>query len=140
VRETRKLVAILAADVVGFSRLMGEDGSGTAPAVSEHWEAARPIVAGLGAAPSRQQATAPCWSFLPGVAARLEGICDPGGVPISGAAYDHIRGRIDADFVDPGEKRPITKRTVGSVFLEFLVGHPQGFVAAPHRKLRRQEP
>ncbi|MGA9850029.1 MAG: tetratricopeptide repeat protein, partial [Roseiarcus sp.] len=38
------------------------------------------------------------------IAARLEGICEPGGVLISGAAYDHVRGRIDAHFVDLGEK------------------------------------
>ena len=38
------------------------------------------------------------------IAARLEGICEPGGVLISGAAYDHVRGRIDADFVDLGER------------------------------------
>ena len=38
------------------------------------------------------------------IAARLEGICEPGGVLISGTAYDHVRGRIDADFVDLGEK------------------------------------
>ena len=38
------------------------------------------------------------------IAARLESICEPGGVLISGAAYDHVRGRIDADFVDLGEK------------------------------------
>ena len=38
------------------------------------------------------------------IAARLEGICDPGDVLISGAAYDHVRGRIDARFVDLGEK------------------------------------
>src|SRR5208282_6398920 len=43
--ETRKLVAILAADVVGYSRLMGEDEAGTARAVREHRDAARPIVA-----------------------------------------------------------------------------------------------
>ncbi len=38
------------------------------------------------------------------IAARLEGLCEPGGVLISGAAYEHIRGRIDAHFVDLGEK------------------------------------
>src|SRR5271156_3278801 len=38
------------------------------------------------------------------IAARLEGLCEPGGVLISGAAYDHVRGRIDADFVDLGDK------------------------------------
>ena len=38
------------------------------------------------------------------IAARLEGICEPGGVLISSTAYDHVRGKIDADFVDLGEK------------------------------------
>ena len=42
--ETRKLAAILAADVVGYSRLMGEDEAGTARAVREHREAATAIV------------------------------------------------------------------------------------------------
>ena len=41
----RRLAAVLAADVVGYSRLMGEDEAGTARAVREHREAARPIVA-----------------------------------------------------------------------------------------------
>ena len=38
------------------------------------------------------------------IAARLEGICEPGGVLISSTAYDHVRGKIDAEFVDLGEK------------------------------------
>ncbi len=58
--ETRKLAAIMAIDVVGYSLLMGEDEAGTARAVREHREAgtalgvrehreaARPVVAGLG--------------------------------------------------------------------------------------------
>src|ERR1700693_2650521 len=46
--ETRRLAAIMAVDVVGYSRLMGEDEAGTAQAVREHREAARPMVAGLG--------------------------------------------------------------------------------------------
>ena len=41
----RRLAAILAADVAGYSRLMGEDEAGTARAVREHRDAARPIVA-----------------------------------------------------------------------------------------------
>jgi class 3 adenylate cyclase len=45
---TRRLAAIMAIDVVGYSRLMGDDESGTVRAVREHREAARPIVAGLG--------------------------------------------------------------------------------------------
>ena len=46
--ETRKLAAIMAVDVVGYSRLMGEDEEGTAKAVREHRKAAAPIVAGFG--------------------------------------------------------------------------------------------
>ncbi len=45
---TRRLAAIMAIDVVGYSRLMGEDEAGTAVSVREHRDAARPIVAGLG--------------------------------------------------------------------------------------------
>ena len=46
--ETRKLAAIMAVDVVGYSRLMGEDEAGTARVVREHRDAARPLVAGKG--------------------------------------------------------------------------------------------
>ncbi len=152
---TRRLAAIMAIDVVGYSRLMGEDESGTARAVREHREAARPIVAGLGGRivktmgdglllefPSvvaavecaiaiqklmveRNGETAEAKRIVyrigvnlgdvlvdgddilgdgVNIAARLEGICEPGGVLVSGTAYDHVRGRIDADFVDVGEK------------------------------------
>ena len=63
--ETRKLAAILAADVVGYSRLMGEDEAGTARAVRERREAAAPIVSGLlAAAWSRQRAMAFLFGFL----------------------------------------------------------------------------
>ena len=44
----RRLAAILAADIVGYSRLMGEDEADTARAVRERREAAQPIVANLG--------------------------------------------------------------------------------------------
>ena len=152
---TRRLAAIMAVDVVGYSRLMGEDEAGTALAVREHREAARPIVAGLGGrivktmgdglllefpsvvaavecAIAIQKLMAERNAEMPeakrivyrigvnlgdvliegddilgdgvNIAARLEGICEPGGVLISGTAYDHVRGKIDADFVDLGEK------------------------------------
>jgi class 3 adenylate cyclase len=45
---TRRLAAILAADVVGYSRLMGDDEAGTARAVRDHREAAAPIVRAFG--------------------------------------------------------------------------------------------
>ena len=151
----RRLAAILAADVVGYSRLMGEDEAETARAVREHREAARPIVASHGGRivkttgdglllefPSvvaavecaiaiqklmvERNAETPEAKRIVyrigvnlgdvlvegddilgdgvNIAARLEGIAEPGGIFISGAAYDHVRGRIDAHFVDLGEK------------------------------------
>ena len=151
----RRLAAILAVDIVGYSRLMGEDEAGTARGVREHRDAARPIVAGLGGRivkttgdglllefPSvvaavecaiaiqklmvQRSAETPEAKRIVyrigvnlgdvliegddilgdgvNIAARLEGLCEPGGVLISGAAYEHIRGRIDAEFVDLGEK------------------------------------
>jgi class 3 adenylate cyclase len=38
------------------------------------------------------------------VAARLEGICESGGICISGSAYEHIQARIAADFADLGDQ------------------------------------
>jgi len=38
------------------------------------------------------------------VAARLEGISEPGGVCLSGAAYEQVRDKIKETFVDLGEK------------------------------------
>ena len=45
---SRKLAAILAADVVGYSRMMGEDEAGAASLVRERREAAQPIIAAHG--------------------------------------------------------------------------------------------
>src|SRR5215472_18906715 len=42
---TRRLTAILAADMAGYSRLMGEDEAGTAQALREHRSIADPLVA-----------------------------------------------------------------------------------------------
>lgn len=38
------------------------------------------------------------------VAARLEALADPGGICISSAVLDQVRGRVDLSFVDLGEK------------------------------------
>jgi class 3 adenylate cyclase/TolB-like protein len=150
----RRLAAILAADIVGYSRLMGEDEAGTARAVSEHREVARPIVASFSGRIVKTTGDGVLLEFpsivaavecaiaiqklmvernaeTPGdkrivyrigvnlgdvlsegddilgdgvnIAARLEGICEPGGVLLSSSAYDHVRGKIDADFIDLGE-------------------------------------
>jgi class 3 adenylate cyclase len=48
INAARRLAAILAADVVGYSRLMGEDEADTAKIVRERREASAPIVRSLG--------------------------------------------------------------------------------------------
>ena len=151
----RKLAAILAADVVGYSRLMGEDEAGTAKLVRERREASTPIVRSFSGRLVKTMGDGVLLEFpsvvaaiecaiiiqkmmaernaglLEGkrilyriginlgdilvdgedilgdgvnVAARLEGICKPGGVCISGSAYDHVGGRIVAEFADLGEQ------------------------------------
>jgi len=42
--STRRLAAILAADIAGYSRLMGLDEAGTVQALREHRAAADPII------------------------------------------------------------------------------------------------
>jgi adenylate cyclase len=152
---TRRLAAILALDVVGYSRLMGADEAGTARAAREHRRAARPIVdrfggrivktmgdgmllgfpsviAAVECALAIQRQSAGRNSGAPeskrivyrigvnlgdvliegedilgdgvNIAARLEGLCEPGGVLISGSAFDQVEGKIDAAFLDLGEQ------------------------------------
>jgi len=38
------------------------------------------------------------------VAARLEGIAEPGGICVSSSAYDQVRGRVAVEFADLGEQ------------------------------------
>jgi TolB-like protein/Flp pilus assembly protein TadD len=38
------------------------------------------------------------------IGARLEGVCKPGGVCLSGAAYEQVRDRVKESFIDLGEK------------------------------------
>src|SRR6516165_5081480 len=38
------------------------------------------------------------------VAARLEGIAQPGGICLSSSAYDQVRGKVPVDFTDLGEQ------------------------------------
>ena len=152
---TRRLAAILAADVVGYSRLMGQDEAGTARAVREGHEASTPIVAGHGGRIVKTTGDGLLMEFPSVVAAvecaiaiqklmternaetpedmrilyriginlgdvliegddivgdgvniasQLESVCEPGGIYVSGTAYDHVRGRVDANFADLGEK------------------------------------
>jgi TolB-like protein len=53
------------------------------------------------------------------VAARLEGIAEPGGICVSSSAYEQVRGRVSVEFTDLGEQtlkniaRPIRAYAVG---------------------------
>ena len=53
------------------------------------------------------------------VAARLEGIAEPGGICVSSSAYEQVRGKVPVDFTDLGEQalkniaRPIRTYAVG---------------------------
>ena len=51
------------------------------------------------------------------IAARLEGICEPGGVLISSTAYDHVRGKIDDEFHRFGREAPKEHRAPGAGLL-----------------------
>jgi len=53
------------------------------------------------------------------IAARLEGIAEPGGICLSSSAYDQVRGKVPVDFTDLGEQtlkniaRPIRAYAIG---------------------------
>jgi len=150
----RRLAAVLAADVAGYSRLMGADEVGTLsvlkavrgelvdPEIAEHKgrivkttgdgmlvefassvDAVTCAIAIQRRMAERAASTADSQLryriginigdiiidaddiFGDGVniAARLEGIAEPGGVCISSSAYEQVRGKVNADFVDLGE-------------------------------------
>jgi TolB-like protein/class 3 adenylate cyclase len=155
-RVGRRLSAIVAADVAGYSRLMHHDEEAThakltalladavEPAISEHGgrivkntgdgflaefssavEAVRAAIQfqtrieefTIGDAEDRRIAfrvgvnigdviAEPHDIFGDGVniAARLEGIADPGGICISSSAYDQVRGKVGVEFSDMGEQ------------------------------------
>jgi TolB-like protein/class 3 adenylate cyclase len=155
--ETRKLVAILVADVVGYSRLAGADEERTLarlrglrsdlidPAIAVHHgrivkrtgdgsiiefrsvvdavRCAIEVQTGLiernaGLPPERriefrvgihvgdvvEEADGDLMGDGVNIAARLEAVCEPGGVCLSGAAYEQVRDRVKERFVDLGEK------------------------------------
>ena len=155
-RVERRLAAILAADVAGYSRLMGPDEVGTARKLREHRAVTDALVAkhggrivkttGDGALlefPSvvdavdcavavqavmarRNEGVAVDRRMLfriginlgdiliegddilgdgVNIAARLEGIAEPGGICISASAYDQVRGKVSVEFADIGEQR-----------------------------------
>ena len=161
-RVQRRLAAILAADVAGYSRLMGEDEEGTLAALTAHrTELIEPCIAGhrgrvvkttgdglLVEFASVVDAVRCAVAFQEGmavrnegrpedhriefrigvnlgdvivqdddlfgdgvnVAARLEGLADPGAVVVSGKVHEEVRTKIDIGFDDlgPHEVKNIT--------------------------------
>ena len=63
--SARRLAAIPAADVVGYSRLMGEDEAGTAKVVRERREAAGQIVRAFGGRLVKTTGDGVCSNFPP---------------------------------------------------------------------------
>lgn len=152
----RRLAAIMAADVVGYSRLMGEDEAGTlnalryqldgliAPKITEHdgrivklmgdgmlAEFPSAVKAVQCAIEIQQSAAANTADAQAGpridwriginvgdvivtdgdihgdgvnIAARLEAMAEPGGICVSGTAFDHVGNRLDCGFEDLGER------------------------------------
>ena len=154
-RVDRRLSAILAADVAGYSRLMGLDEVGTARLLREHRSVTDALVTKHGGrivkttgdglllefssvvdavecAVAVQAVMAERNQGVPqdqrmlfriginlgdiliegddilgdgvNVAARLEGIAEPGGICISSSAYDQVRGKVAVEFADLGEQ------------------------------------
>jgi adenylate cyclase len=152
----RKLAAILAVDVAGYSRLVGMDEEGTLarlkalrreiidPQIASYRgrivkttgdgllvEFAS-VVDAVRCAVAVQRACVESETALPqdrriefrvginlgdivvegddilgdgvNIAARLEGIAEPGGICISGVVHDQVRGKVEVEFVDLGEQ------------------------------------
>jgi len=156
-RAERRLAAILAADVVGYSRLVEHDEAGTLsalkvlrrevidPLLAEHQgrivklmgdgalvefssvvDAVACAVAIQKGVAARQAAVLPEHQIVfrigvnlgdvihevdgdlfgdgVNIAARLQTLADPGGICISGTAYDHLQGKLDCDYEYLGER------------------------------------
>jgi TolB-like protein len=169
-RVGRRLAAIVAADVAGYSRLMGLDEVGTARTLREHRKVTDALVAKHGGRLVKTTGDGVLLEFpsvvdavecavavqavmaqrnegvsvdrqmlfrfginlgdilIEGddilgdgvnIAARLEGIAEPGGICISSSAYEQVRGKVTVEFTDLGEQtlkniaRPIRAYAVG---------------------------
>ena len=155
IRVGRRLAAIVAADVAGYSRLMGLDEVGTARTLREHRAVTDALVEKHGGRLVKSTGDGVLLEFpsvvdavecavavqavmtqrnegvhvdrrmlfriginlgdilIEGddilgdgvnIAARLEGIAEPGGICISSSAYDQVRGKVAVEFIDLGEQ------------------------------------
>ena len=155
-RVQRRLTAILAADVAGYSRLMGLDEAGTARTLHEHRAAVDPIVARYGGRIVKTTGDGALLEFpsivaavdcavavqnlmrernrdVPeelrmlfriginlgdvlidgddilgdgvNIAARLEGIAEPGGICVSDDVFRQVSGKLDVSFEDMGNQQ-----------------------------------
>ena len=156
-RAERRLAAILAADIVGYSRLIEQDEAGTLAAIKDLREQAidpllaehkgrivklmgdgaivefASVVDAVACAVAMQKAVADRQAKTPpdrrivfrigvnlgdvvvdgddllgdgvNVAARLEQLCEPGGVLVSGTAFDHLQGRLGLPLEFTGEQQ-----------------------------------
>ncbi|MBR0797986.1 adenylate/guanylate cyclase domain-containing protein [Bradyrhizobium jicamae] len=154
-RVGRRLAAIVAADVAGYSRLMGLDEVGTARTLREHRKVTDALVAKHGgrlvkstgdgvllefpsvvdavecavavqAVMAQRNEGIPQDRRMPfriginlgdiliegddilgdgvNIAARLEGIAEPGGICVSSSAYEQVRSKVEVEFIDLGEQ------------------------------------
>jgi adenylate cyclase len=180
----RKIVAILHADVVGFSRLMGRDEAGTHQALGALRRAVDPLIAAHGGrivgtagdslladfssvvdaldCATEMQKTARSINdpvalerrlelrigvnlgdvivdgddiFGDGVniAARLEGLAQPGTVCISHTVYEHVRNKLDLDY------RPLGAHRVKNI-AEPVRAYAAGLGSAAPRRRRSRRP
>jgi len=182
----RRLAAILAADVVGFSRLVGEDEEGTlARLKATRMEVIEPrlarhhgrmvklmgdgalvefasVVDAVSCAVDIQQAITQRAAgqaerdrilyriginvgdiVVEGddilgdgvnIAARLEGLAEPGGICISGKVYDEVRTKLDFAYEDLGKQRLKNIEEPVRVYAIRTEGDDAGVYSAPPRR------
>ena len=63
------------------------------------------------------------------VAARLEGIAEPGGICVSSSAHEQVRGKVSVGFADLGEQRLKNIDRPVRAYAAKIAGHPR--VVAP---------
>ena len=181
-RPNRRLTTILAADAVGYSRLVGTDEEGTLerlrairkdlidPVIAAHRgrivkttgdgllaefasvvDAVRSAVdmqramaeSNAGLAPDRRiefrvginlgdvvvEDDGDLMGDGVNVAARLEGIAEPGGICLSSAAYDQVRGKIDIAAQDRGQQQ---LKNIAELVQVYALSPAHPAAAAPH--------